>query len=69
MTKDEQHVLKHAIQRAIEVGEKLDKLDQYEGAVQQGYYEVLNILKNDLSAAGVSLRDYGLDTNLDNRLL
>lgn len=58
-------VIKRAIERAIAEGKAILTTTDYESGRQQGYYEVLNILKNDLFVADICLRTHGLDVNLD----
>lgn len=48
---------------------KKNKNDEFYNGKKAAYYEVLNMLKNELDAHDENLKEYGLNVNLEKSLL
>ena len=46
-----------------------DKDDDFYKGKKLAYYEILDIIKNELKARGQNLKEFGLDINLEKKFL
>ena len=51
------------------IEESKDSKDDFYSGKKLAYYEVLDTIKNELIVAGVNLKKFGLDINLEKALL
>lgn len=65
------HIIARVIDNANEALEesKKNKEDDFYKGKRLAYYEILDAIKNDLEIDGQSLKDFGLDINLERTFL
>ena len=65
------YIIARVIDNANEALEesKKNKYDDFYKGKRLAYYEILDVIKNDIEIDGQSLKDFGLDINLEKTFL
>ena len=71
MNEEMKYILSRIIERAFEAAEERRQADadHFERGRAVAYYEVLDIVKNELDAHDYDLKEFGLDINLEKEFL